>query len=183
MALERLKGVGEKINLRVEIPLWQAICNYHGSSEALKENPQILLIGTDSHLRLASEILKTHPEAQITVVERDRAVVEKASKRIPKGASLAIIHGEFPQVDLPEESYPLVIAKNLIHFLSEQELKKFVAGVGKVLLPKGLFFASTPPIIGGKPWYELQMLTIPFKEQNLPGVLGGTLFIFENLKP
>lgn len=180
MAEERVRHRLERISLSVEEPLWQGICDYPRVAEILqKENCQILLIGTDPNLTLARTILKTHPETKITVVEKDKEIVQRAKENIPKGMSESdIVSAEFPNVDLADlPKANIVIAKHLLHFLSEEAINKMVTGVREILAPGGLFFTSTPPLMGWKVRRSLDKTWFFYRERNL-GWWRGALFIF-----
>jgi len=131
----------KSIELPVESDLWQTILGVEGVTERLRNNPRVLLIGTDRGLTLARHILETNPEAGITIVEKSDKVVQIAKKSLPEQVSL--FHGDFLNLDLstlPKQG--LIISKHLIHFLSEGDLQAFSTKAPEL---GEEFYASIPP--------------------------------------
>jgi hypothetical protein len=172
----------EQLSLPIEKRLWKLIMGNERIDPAGKF--QVLVLGTDRKLSLPREILSHCPQAEILVVEKDLYVAETAKKIIEKRENkpdgvLQILHGEFPNVLLPENFSPrLVIAKHLIHLLPPESLKGFVESVMTLVSDGETFYASTPSVFDWITIYNLKHNAISF--YTLPmGFLNGTVFLFQ----
>lgn len=121
----------EGISLPAEKIVWQATHDRLKETRLLeKDEIRFLLIGTDSRLSLAREILASlGKKAKITVIQKDPKVLEQAEQNLPEGITTNdLISGEFPQ-DLPSSGeYDVIVAKHLLNFLSEGQLEAVING-------------------------------------------------------
>lgn len=176
---EAFKRGLERISLPVEKRLWNLVSSYPGVAEhVLASNSPILLLGTDGNLTLAKEVAYS-TGSNITVVEKDKSTVDMAESAKTNlsyniASRIEIIHGEFPDVDIPSHYYGLAIAKHLIHFCYAPSI---AFGVIRAMNKDGIFFASTPPIIGVRSVKQLEEVGIEHAIEGLGGLLGGIVIV------
>lgn len=134
---------GEEFSLPAEEALWKKISS-KPEVEALGPRLKTVIIGTDKKLSLVKEILSTHPEAEILLIERNSQTAEEARVHIPSGAGVRILVQDLFSVSPEDFPTPpqIVIAKHLIHLGSPLSLLEKMGS----LLKKGggTIFASTP---------------------------------------
>jgi len=157
--IEKLSDAG----LLIERSLWKRIfCS--PEAEGLLKNPDkfplITVIGTDSNLSLAREILKTNPKSSISVVDN-------------------VLCADLTDALKPQD---MIISKHSIH---QVDSSAFVTHVASALKDGGLFFASAPFFADKITSLKLHQdkcqlfqggITL-VREEPLP-VFGGTVFVF-----
>lgn len=190
--MERFSRLKERISLPVEAVLWQQILETNEARPLLENtsSPIITLIGTNPKLSLAEQVFASHPEAQITIIEKDPQVIQKA-KQQDLAPQLVIYEDDIlnpNQAGVEEGSQDIVIAKHLIHLVKPLSL---VAHVAPLIKKGGLFFASAPPVYDyltsqklnrNRQEQEKSGLILSRKEP-LKGFWGGTLFGFVKGEP
>ena len=189
--MEQLKLLAEGIRLPVDAALWSQVSNNESAKLFLEQDkPRIALIGTDENLTLAKEILADHPQAIITILEKNPVVAEAAEKQIPSGVDVEIIQQDIKEDLVPYKhnlkTHDLVVAKHLIHFVNAPELISQVRD--KLLNPHCLFFASAPPLLRLRTSLELRgaadqlrKMGIKYSQKPLQSYWKGTLFTFWQL--
>lgn len=172
--LKELHTKAESISLPVERALWQQIQAKEPVQALLRQQPEILLLGTDPKLSLVNEVFETHH------------IVAAAKENVPFGANIEFINQDLFELD-PDRikgNPRLAIAKHLIHFYDASLL---VTQVASFLKEGGLFFATTPIGSGWKSSIELRLSSellkthgIKVAKEPLQGkfLKGGTLFCF-----
>jgi len=183
--LKEFRTRAESISLPVEKALWQQILGKKEARDVLYQQPSILILGTNPEASLINEVLKSHPEATIIVIEKSPTVIAAAQASLSPEANVTFINQNVFDISREEikDNPRLAIAKHLIHFCDASDL---VLKTADLLSEGGLFYASTPIGFGWKTNYgvkkdqsklEKQGIRLTTKEP-LQGKSKGSLFCF-----
>lgn len=171
--------LSETINLEVEAPLWRQICGYAGVDSLLKSNPRILIIGTDSSLKLADTIRTTTSGSEIDVIESSDRIHRVASQKA-FSLNVNLYKGSYPNdasSEIKRNNYGLIIFKHGIVYNME-EIGSFTDTAKDQLTPDGLFFASAPIFQDSMVKRALDKSNVPYVQQKFKGLFGGSIFVF-----